>query len=477
MSASPVYIPTVAIVGRPNVGKSTLFNRLIRKRRAITLDTPGVTRDPIAEEVVWEGVHLRLVDTGGLGGEAEISLADAVHKHTVRAAAGADLIVALLDARGGLSPVDQETVDLIQRLNVPVMWVANKADGPAQDDAVVEFCRLGINAPLPVSAEHNQGLGELRAAIAEAVEHLAVAHEPAGNEAAVVESATESTAPSGGRNETACTTDSGLEPVCRVALVGRPNVGKSSLLNRVAEAELSLVDDKPGTTRDVVDTLVTRGDREYLLLDTAGMRRPSKVDEGVERISVRRSMEAVRRAHVVVLMIEPEEGLTDQDARIARIAWQEGRAMVVVVNKIDLLGRGTAQAQMRDEVYRRCPTLGPVEVEFMSVLEGTGVNRLFRAIDRAYDAFNTSLRTSDLNRMIDSIIERRQPPVISNARLRFFYVTQTASRPPTLTFFCNREKVPTDYARFMERCIREQIPLDGSPLRLRFRKRDSHDRG
>ena len=473
MSADPpatAHVPTVAIVGRPNVGKSTLFNRLIRKRRAITLDTPGITRDPITEKVVWDGITLNLVDTGGLGGEGDIALADQVHAHTVRAVANADLIVALFDARSGLSPLDKDTVDLIQRLEVPALWVANKADNPAQDEAVVDFCSLGIDAPLGVSAEHNVGLAELREAITEALEEQSAAtalesEAAQAQDSVVQQSLEENEAPAEG------------PPLpCRVALVGRPNVGKSSLLNLVAKFELSLVDDKPGTTRDVVDTIVERGDNKYLLLDTAGMRRPSKVDEGIERISVRRSMEAVRRCDVVVLMIEPEESLTDQDARIARIAWQEGRAMVVVVNKIDLLDDGQARARLREEIYIRCPTLGPVQVEFMSVTEGTGIGRLFRAIDRAWVAFNTTVRTSDLNRLVDAITERRQPPVISNARLRFFYVTQTAHRPPTLTFFCNREKVPTDYSRFMERCVRENIPLEGSPLRLRFHRRDSHDR-
>jgi GTP-binding protein len=475
VSTPTEQIPTVAIVGRPNVGKSTLFNRLIRKRRAITLDTPGITRDPIVEEVVWDGIRLRLVDTGGLGGEAEIALAEQVHRHTVRTAEGADLIVAILDARGGLSPLDQETVALVQRMNVPVIWVANKAEGPAQDEALVEFCRLGIDTPLPVSAEHNLGLGDLRSTITDALEAQAAVRAKA---AAAIEAPTKIEADVHASLEDPPVDDRSAGPgvPCRVAIVGRPNVGKSSLLNRVAGTELSLVDDKPGTTRDVVDTLVDRDGRDYLLLDTAGMRRPSKVDEGVERISVRRSLEAVRRAHVVVLMIEPEESLTDQDARIARIAWQEGRALVIVVNKVDLLDASAERERIRAEVYERCPTLGPVAVEFMSVLEGTGVGRMFRAIDQAYSAFNMTIRTSDLNRLVESITERRQPPVISNARLRFFYVTQTASRPPTLTFFCNREKVPTDYSRFMERCVREQVPLEGSPLRLRFRRRDSHDR-
>ncbi len=475
-------VPTVAIVGRPNVGKSTLFNRLIRKRRAITLDTPGITRDPISETVNWDGMTLNLVDTGGLGGESDIALADQVHKHTIRAVGDADLIVVIFDARGGLNPMDGETVALIQRLGVPTIWVANKADGLAQDATLVNFCELGIDEPLGVSAEHNIGLGDLREVIRETLEGQAEARAQAqGPDEAELEPEASLEVPDAPDDEptngvVSIPRDPGHPLRCRVALVGRPNVGKSSLLNRVAESELSLVDDKPGTTRDVVDTLVTRDEQEYLLLDTAGMRRPSKVDEGVERLSVRRSMEAVRRSDVVVLMLEPEESLTDQDARIARIAWQEGRAMVIVVNKVDLLQHGQAREKIREEIYTRCPTLGPVEVEFMSVLEGTGIDQLFAAIDRAYEAFNKQIRTSDLNRLVEEIVERRQPPVIANARLRFFYVTQTATRPPTLTFFCNREKVPTDYSRFMERCVRETIKLDGAPLRLRFRRRDSHDR-
>jgi GTP-binding protein len=222
---------------------------------------------------------------------------------------------------------------------------------------------------------------------------------------------------------------------------------------------------------------VEHNGESYLLLDTAGMRRPSKVDEGVERISVRRSMEAVRRADVVVLMIEPIEGLTDQDARIARIAWQEGRALVIVINKIDLLDPKADREAVCTEVYRRCPTLTPVRIELMSVKEDVGIGRCFRAVARAHRAHNMTIRTSDLNRLIDTIIERRQPPVIAKGRLKFLYVTQTAVRPPTLTFFINRDEVPHEYSRFMERCFREELPLEGVPLRLKFKRRDSHDRG
>ena len=460
---------TVVIVGRPNVGKSTLFNRLIGKRRSITLDTPGVTRDPIVEDLVWDDVPIRLVDTGGLGGEAVIDLGERVHEHTLASVRGADLVVALLDARAGLTPLDRETVALLQKLALPVLYVANKADGQREQDGLVDFCRLGIEAPIGVSAEHGLGIGELRSAIVERVAALradrAATTEPAPGDDEM-----------GDESGTIEPTDS--RTICRVAIVGRPNVGKSSLLNAVAGHELSLVDPAPGTTRDVVDTLIERDGRRYVLVDTAGMRRPSRIIADIERLSVNRSIQAVRRANVVVLLVEPEEGITDQDARIARLAWDEGRALVIVMNKSDLLAPGIARDRVREENRGRYPTLSPATFGFMSVTRGEGIDACFRAIDRAWDAHRLEVRTVVVNRILAEAAERRQPPIVARGRLKLLYGSQTATRPPTFTIFANREQVPSDYVRFLDRCFRESLPLEGTPLRLRFRRRSSHgDRG
>jgi GTP-binding protein len=441
---------TVAIVGRPNVGKSTLFNRLVGRRRAITLDTPGVTRDPITAEVEWDGTTLRIVDTGGLGGEAEIALAERVHEHTLRSVRDADLIVVVFDARAGVNPLDRDTVELLQRTRIPILYVANKCDGPRQEDAAAEFCSLGIDPPLAVSAEHGAGIGELRERILSAL--------PAASKAAEVQEGEdeEESAP------------------CRIAIVGRPNVGKSSLLNAVAGKELSLVDATPGTTRDVVDTEIEREGRRYVLLDTAGMRRRARVAEGVERLSVGRTMEAIRRCDVALLLVEPEEGMTDQEARIAQIVLKEGRGLIVALNKCDLLSRPQTRAELRERLLGRYPTLAVAETESLSAQTGQGLDKLFRAIDRAFRAHALRVQTPALNRVVQSILEQREPPVLGRGRLRVFYAAQTGSRPPAFTFFVNREAVPTEYQRFVEGNLREAFPLRGTPIRLRFRRRPSH---
>ena len=454
-------VPTVAIVGRPNVGKSTLFNRLVGRRRSITLDTPGVTRDPITAAVQWDGRPLRVVDTGGLGGEAEIALADRVHEHTLRSVEDADLIVVVFDARAGVNPLDRDTVELLQRTGRPVLYVANKCDGPRQEDAVADFCSLGIDPPLAVSAEHGAGIGELRERIL-----AALPAGPGGEERhddAYIESAE-------GEEEK----DEGEAAPCRIAIVGRPNVGKSSLLNAVAGRQLSLVDASPGTTRDVVDTTLERAGRRYVLLDTAGMRRPSRVAEGVERLSVGRSVDAIRRCDVALLLVEPEEGMTDQEARIAQVALKEGRGLVVALNKSDLLTRQPTREELRERLLGRYPTLAVAETEAISARTGQGLEKLFRAIDRAFRAHALRVQTPALNRVVQSILEQREPPVLGRGRLRVFYAAQTGSRPPAFTFFVNREAVPTEYQRFIEGNLREAFPLRGTPIRLRFRRRPSH---
>jgi GTP-binding protein len=474
----------VAIVGRPNVGKSTLFNRLLGRRRAITLDQPGVTRDPIVEPVDWDGVAIDLVDTGGLRGEADIALADRVHEHTVRAIGLSDILVVLFDARAGLNPMDRETVELVTRSGLPAVYVANKGEGRAGEEAALEFCALGIDPPMVISAEHGQNIGQLRGEIEELAEAILADRAADAEEGTVTgeeddearDLSDEDDVFDDGSDDEQDFEEDGedvADRACHVALVGRPNVGKSSFLNLVAGETLSLVDNKPGTTRDVVDIEIVRGGRRYLLLDTAGMRRPSRVEEGVERISVRRSLEAIERADVVVLIVEPEEGVADQDARIARHAWMEGRALVLLVNKADLATEprlARIEADLRDEY----PTLTPVPVARISVKKNRGIDDAFRLIDHAFASHNRRLSTPDVNRAMAETAARREPPVLGRGRVKLFYGTQVAVRPPTIHIFTNRVEIPEEYSRFLERVFRELHDFEGSPLRLRFVRRDSH---
>jgi len=463
--------PRIAIVGRPNVGKSTLFNRLAGWKKAITLDVPGVTRDPISETVQWDDTVLTLIDTGGLGGEAEIALAGPVHRHTLKAVTDADALVVLLDARAGLSPLDADTVEIVSRSRKPALYVANKAESAVEEAAALEFCRLGIDAPLTISAEHAHGISDLKQAIAALAASAAASRRPSSSAAEGRHATRDATAQGAGKAERG---DSDEATLCRVALVGRPNVGKSSLLNSVAKRELALVDDRPGTTRDVVDTVVERRGRRYLLLDTAGLRRPSKVARGIEKISARRSLDAVERADVVVLLIEPGEAMTDQDARIARTAWDQGKGLCIVVNKVDLLDGSAAREAIRREIGDHYPTLSEAPVAFMSVRNGEGINGCFRLIDRVFAACAHEMSTSALNRLLEDVAARKQPPVISGGRLRLLYATQIGTRPPTIKIFANRTRVPTHYRRFLERCLREAEPFEGTPLRLLFTRRASH---
>lgn len=437
------------------------------------------------EALEWGDLTMDLVDTGGLRGEADIALADRVHEHTVAAIAISDVLIVLFDAKTGLNPLDGETVELVTRSGLPAIYVANKAEGRAGEETALEFCALGIDVPIVLSAEHGQGISELREEVEKAARLVAEARaaampepdprdllSPEDQEFGEDEEEIEA-----GHHESNRVRDEDedvpLVRPCRVALVGRPNVGKSSFLNLLAGQMLSLVDNRPGTTRDVVDTEIVRGGRNYVLLDTAGMRRPSRVEEGVERISVRRSLEAIERADVVVVIVEPEEGVTDQDARIARHAWVEGRALILLVNKSDL----ATEAQMTRvennlrEVY---PTMWPVPVGRLSVLKGRGVDEAFTLIDQAFASHNRRLRTPEVNRVIAETVKRREPPVLGRGRVKFFYGTQTAVRPPSISIFTNRAELPEDYQRFLERNFREEYDFTGTPLRLRFVRRDSH---
>jgi GTP-binding protein len=368
-----------------------------------------------------------------------------------------------------VSPLDRETVDLVARSGLPALYVANKGEGRAGEDGALEFCTLGIDVPMVISAEHGQGISELRHAVADAAIAVYDAREGEGIAAVLHDSEMPPEAMDEGPMHEMPTL---LRP-CRVAFVGRPNVGKSSFLNLLAGEMLSLVDNKPGTTRDVVDTEIERDGRRYVLLDTAGMRRPSRVEEGVERISVRRALEAIDRADVVVLIVEPEEGVTDQDARIARRAWDEGRALVMLVNKIDLASEAQI-ARIEQLIRDEYPTLSPVPVGRLSVKKERGVDEAFALIDRAFASHNRRLTTPEVNRVLGEAAKRREPPIIARGRVKLLYGTQTGVRPPTISIFTNRVEVPEEYVRFLERCFREEEDFTGSPLRVRLVRRDSH---
>ncbi len=429
--------PTVAIVGRPNVGKSTLFNRLLGRRQAIVHDLPGVTRDRVSGLARWEGRGVHLLDTGGLvPGEDALGL----NRHVLRAVAESDLVLLVVDGDEGLLPADQRVVEAVRPLGKPILLVVNKADVRAARDAFYEFNRLGVAPQLLVSAEHGQGVGELEEAILGLL--------PAGPE------------PEPG-------------PAPRLAIVGRPNVGKSSLLNRLVGQERALVAPQPGTTRDPVDSLVERQGRRYLWVDTAGIRRRSRVADTPEALAVMMARRQVEAAEVAELVLDAGQGVTSGDLAIAASIWEMGRAAVVAVNKWDLLdGEGRRRLE---EGFERLDALlaGPPRVN-VSALSGRAVERLYPAIDGALAAFHLQVGTAELNRLLERAVATRRPPAEGGRAWRLYYATQVGTAPPTFMLFANRP-LPRGraYRRYLERALREALPLRGVPVRLVVRRREA----
>ncbi|HVM94770.1 MAG TPA: ribosome biogenesis GTPase Der, partial [Candidatus Acidoferrales bacterium] len=362
-------------MGRPNAGKSTLFNRLVRAPRAIVDSTPGVTRDRNIARAEWDGRAFVLVDTGGFEDRDASALAESVRAQSTLAAEEADVVVALLDGREGYNPADRELVQRLRRLQKPVLFAVNKLDTPARDDEAADFFALGVESVVPISAAHGRGIGELLERVFAAL--------PEPEEAAVTNS-----------------------EAVRLALVGRPNVGKSSLLNRIVGFERSIVDSRPGTTRDALDTRCRVAGRDYILVDTAGIRRRPRVVEHIERASAVRSLKALERAEVALVLIDSGEGMTDQDARIAGYAWERGRALVLVVNKWDSVSREQRdRKRFAQQVRDQYPTLANAPIVFLSARTGFGVDTLFPAIEAAVDAHRRRVRTPDLNRVLAELTE------------------------------------------------------------------------
>ncbi len=434
--------PIVAIVGRPNVGKSTLFNRLIGRKKAVVHDEPGVTRDLNYGDVEWAGRAFTVVDTAGFDIGPVDELSRQVVVQTRLAMEDADVIVLLLDGRAGPMPDDRELAAMLRESEKPVVYAVNKIDAAAQDPLLHDFHSLGAPALAPVSAESGRDVGELLDEVARRL--------PPGEDAAGAD-----------------------EGRIRVAIVGRPNVGKSSLLNRLTGRKRSVVSDVAGTTRDAVDEPFDLRDRKYLFIDTAGIRKKARISLKVEAYCVMEAIKAIGRCDVAVLVIDALEGVLGQDERIAAIIADRGKCPVIAVNKWDAIEKDTMSTKrFEDGVREKLPFLRFAPVAFISALTGQRVTKLFPVIDRVSDESRRKVPTADLNRALKEISSSHAPPSFNGKEVRFYYTTQTGTAPQTFTVFTSHPQgVAPSYERYLAAGFRRAVGLEDVPLRLVFRKR------
>jgi GTP-binding protein len=440
---------TVAIVGRPNVGKSTLFNRLAGKRLALVDDQPGLTRDRREADAELGMTAVRLIDTAGFE-HGDAGLTPRMREQTVAAIGQADLVVFLIDARAGVVAGDEIIADLVRSSGKPVILAANKCEGRAAEAGMYEAFSLGLGEPLPISAEHDLGVGDLR----DAIRHMARGQD--GAEQSAEESAEE--APS-------------THPL-RVAVVGRPNVGKSTLVNAILGEERMITGPEAGITRDAVSVDIAREGRVLRLFDTAGLRRKMRVEGTAEELSVGDTLKAVKFAEVVVLMLDVERPFEKQDLQIADLIVEEGRALVIAANKWDLVRSPQSKlAELRNACARLLPQIKGVAFVPVSALTGKGIDVLMEAVLQADRLWNRRLPTHALNQWLREATEAHAPPAVSGRRIKLRYITQSNARPPTFVLFCSRPKaLPDSYVRYLVNSLRETFDLPGVPVRLHLRK-------
>jgi GTP-binding protein len=435
-------LPIVAVVGRPNVGKSTFVNRIAQARDAIVHEQRGVTRDRSYHQASWNGVSFTLVDTGGIEMANDDKFIAPIRNQAIMAVEEADAIVFIVDGTVEPTADDLAVTKILKRSSRPVILVVNKMDNPSHEEAVWEYYSLGLGSPWPVSCVHGHGTGDVLD------ELVSVLPDPQDGE------------------------DDQLEAI-NVAVIGRPNAGKSTLVNRLAGFERSIVSDVAGTTRDAVDTLVVREDTTYRIVDTAGMRRKSQIDEDVEYYGFVRSLRAIDRADVVLLMIDATLGLTDQDQRVAGFAAERGCACVVLLNKWDKLETPEEREELRDMVEDRLVFIGYSPVIAISALTGRSVHRIWDAVDKSYANFTAHISTSKLNALLTELRDFGHTINKGRMRLRINYVTQTGTAPPAFTFFANHPQIIDDnFKRYLENRLRESFGLEGTPVRLRFKAKD-----
>jgi len=450
--------PRVALVGRPNVGKSTLFNRLTGSRHALVDPTPGLTRDRRYGRVAWKGLVMEIIDTGGLEpGRGGDIVSRAAHEQSIKAIEESALLLVLLDGQEGITASDRMAMEFLRSFGKPCLGVVNKVDGPVQDRGLPEFYELGFDVLVPVSAEHGRGVRDLMDEVNRALIEGGWAVERPG-----------------GEEEDRAPEEEGDGPV-RLAVIGRPNVGKSSLLNRIVGESRMIVTDVPGTTRDAVDTVLRRrGRREIMLIDTAGIRRRARVEERIEKFSVLKAIDAIRDCHLALIVLDATEGVTDQDKRLIGYADQYGRAGISVFNKWDLVVKDEGLARLRLGELKRAKHFAEHMPHLnCSALTGRHVDRILPMVDAVYEEFSASVNTGRANQVLERALALRSPPIAHGHHLRLYYTTQVASRPPTFLIFTNYPKwVPTQYSRFLANQFRQQLDLPRTPVRFIFRQRE-----
>ncbi|AMN42949.1 ribosome biogenesis GTPase Der [Rhodoplanes sp. Z2-YC6860] len=444
---------TIAIIGRPNVGKSTLFNRLVGKRLALVDDRPGVTRDRREGRARLGDLDFTIIDTAGLEGAGPESLAGRMMQQTKKAIEQADAVFFMLDAKTGPVPDDRAFADLVRRSGKPVIVVANKAEAKSSTAGVLEAHALGLGDPVAISAEHGEGLVDLFEALREALPNATRKPPDAGD---------------GEESEEA------TKPI-RVAIVGRPNSGKSTLVNRLLGEDRMLTGPEAGITRDTIASdLVWKG-KSFRLNDTAGLRRPPRVQEKLEKLSVADTINAIRFAEVVVLLMDSEHPFEEQDLRIADLVEREGRALVIGISKWDLKARQSgAISKLQEEADERLPQVKGVPVIGVSGMTGEGIDRLMEAVLDIHEVWNQRVSTNQLNLWLEGVLSAHPPPAVSGRRIRLNYITQPKARPPSFVLFCNRaEAVPPAYRRYLVNALRDTFDMPGTPIRLTLREKDN----
>jgi GTP-binding protein len=444
---------TIAIIGRPNVGKSTLFNRLVGQKLALVDDEPGVTRDRREGEAKLGDIAFTAIDTAGFDAGPRGSLTARMQEQTETAIRLADALMFVVDARAGLTPTDRAFADVARRANKPVLLLANKSEGKHAQAGAMEAYALGLGEPIQISAEHGEGMGELYDAL-----RAVLPRPPEGTETATAEDESDA--------------GSLIRPI-RVAIVGRPNVGKSTLINQLIGEERLLTSPEAGTTRDSIAIEFHWKERPFRVFDTAGLRRRSRIEEKLEKLSVADALRAIRFAEVVVLTMDAQRRFEEQDLRIADLIEREGRAIVIAISKWDLMeGNGGKISELRADADRWLPQVAGTPVVAVSGLTGEGIERLMDAIMQAYAVWNKRVPTSTLNRWFEQAIQANPPPSVSGRRLKLNYITQTKARPPSFVLFCSRaDAVPQSYLRYLTNCLRDVFGLAGTPVRITLREK------